>query len=242
MWQSRLSPTRSGRPPPRRRFSITLPSTAANDILILEYTHRATADATIWPAPTPAARLTEKHDQLYATSTFSGKTLWSRCTGNHTGQTVTGSGLTDSCAAIITQYRGALTGSDPLAGGDDRRRAERQSATETQAQITTHGCGCVGRAGRRQFARPRGDDCKRARRPGVLPARAERLSTGGTDTSIAHASPEMATAGPTGAFTWAQTNAASGSWAYAIRPAAFVQAELPSVVMAPHIPVHRGLW
>ena len=54
--------------------------------------------------------------------------------------------------------------------------------------------------------------------PGALTARAERLSTGGTDTSIAHASAEKATAGATGAFTWAQTNAASGSWAYAIRP------------------------
>ena len=28
-------------------FSITLGATAANDILILEYTHRATADATL---------------------------------------------------------------------------------------------------------------------------------------------------------------------------------------------------
>ena len=73
-------------------FSITLPATAAGDILILEYTHRGTADATLGGTHhTGGLAWTEKHDQLYATSTFSGKTLWTRCTGNHSGQTITGS-------------------------------------------------------------------------------------------------------------------------------------------------------
>mgnify|MGYP001611002321 CR=1 FL=1 len=95
-------------------FTITLPATQANDIIVLEYTHRGTTDGTIGGTYTGPA-FTEKHDQLYATSTFSGKTLWSRATGNHDTQTVTGSSLTNSCAAIITIYRGALASGDPLA-------------------------------------------------------------------------------------------------------------------------------
>ena len=217
-------------------FSITLGATAANDILILEYTHRATADATLGGTSISTGGLTwtEKHDQLYATSTFSGKTVWTRCTGNHTGQTITGSGLTNACAAIVTQYRGALTGSDPLAGATVVGE-QNASGDETQAQITTTDAGAwvVLVVVNSPDLNVTNQACTF---PGVLPARAEVLSTGGTDASIAHASLEMATAGPTGAFTWAQTNAASGSWAYAIRPAAFVQAVLPPLVMAPHVP------
>jgi hypothetical protein len=217
-------------------FSITLGATAANDVLILEYTHRGTGDATLGGTSISTGGLTwtEKHDQQYATSTFSGKTVWTRASGNHTGQTITGSGLTDSCAAIVTQYRGALTSSDPLAGATIVGE-QNASADETQAQISTTDAGAwvvLVVANSPDLA----VTLQACTFPGVLPARAERLSTGGTDTSIAHASLEMATAGPTGAFTWAQGNAASGSWAYAIRPQAFVQAELPPVVMAPHVP------
>jgi hypothetical protein len=63
-------------------FSITLPATAANDIIVLEYTHRGTGDATLGGTYSGPA-FTEKHDQQYAASTFSAKTLWSRATGNH---------------------------------------------------------------------------------------------------------------------------------------------------------------
>ena len=76
------------------------------------------------PAPTPAGAWTEKHDQPFATNTLSGKTCWSRCTGNHSAQTVTGSGLTDACAAVITQYRGAITAAI-------RSRVRRSSARTT---------------------------------------------------------------------------------------------------------------
>ena len=73
--------------------------------------------------------------------------------------------------------------------------------------------------------------------PGALTARAELLSTGGLDTSLAHASAEKAAAGSTGAFTWSQGDAQSGSWAYAIAPEPpAVDAILPIVVMAPHVP------
>lgn len=196
-------------------FSITLPATAAGDIIILEYTHRGTTDGTIGGTYDGGA-FTEKHDQQYATSTFSGKTLWSRATGNHTGQTVTGSSLTNSCAAIITIYRGALASGDPLADATIVGE-QNASANETQAQITTTTDGAwvvLVVANSPDVA----ISSQANTSPGALTERAEVLSTGGTDTSIAHASAEKATAGATGSFTWAQTDGASGSWAYAIKP------------------------
>lgn len=86
-------------------FSITLPTTQAGDLLILEFAHRGTGDGTIAGTYTgPAFQL--KHSQLFATSLYSGKSYWSIATGDHAGQTVTGASLTDSCAAIVTVYRG----------------------------------------------------------------------------------------------------------------------------------------
>jgi hypothetical protein len=197
-------------------FSITLPTTRAGDIIILEYTHRGTTDATLGGTYSGPA-FTEKHDQQYATSTFSGKTLYSRATGDHNGQTVTGSGLTDSCAAIITIYRGAVATGDPLS---DATVVGEQNASgnEAQAEITTTTPGAwvvlvvanspdVGVSGQDSVS------------PGPLTERAEVLSTGGTDTSIAHASRAKGPTGGTGTLAWAQVNGASGSWAYAIKPA-----------------------
>ena len=197
-------------------FSITLPATQAGDILILEFSHRGTGNGTIGGTYTGPA-FTLKHSQLFASSAFSGKTYYSRATGNHTGQTVTGSSLTNSCAAILTIYRGALASGDPLA---DATVVGEQNASgnETQAQITT-----ATAAAWPVLVVVNSPDLAIATQactsPGALTERAERLSTGGTDSSIAHASNEKATAGGTGAFTWTQSNAASGSWAYAIKPA-----------------------
>src|SRR3990167_6869516 len=116
-------------------FSITLPATVAGDIIILEFCHRGTGDGTIGGTYTGPA-FVKKHSQLFATSAFSGKTYYSRATGNHTGETVTGSGLTNSCAAILTVYRGALASGDPLADAKVVGE-ENASGNETQAQITT---------------------------------------------------------------------------------------------------------
>src|SRR3990167_45009 len=196
-------------------FSITSPTTAVGDILILEFCHRGTGNGTIGGTYTgPAFAL--KHSQLFATSAFSGKTYYSRATGNHSGQTVTGSGLTNSCAAILTIYRGALASGDPLADATVVGE-ENASGNVTQAEITTatNGSWVVLVVVNSPDLAVANQACTS---PGTLTERAEKLSTGGTDTSIAHASLEKATAGGTGAFTWTQTNAASGSWAYAIKP------------------------
>jgi hypothetical protein len=199
-------------------FSITLPTTQLDDILILEYVHRGTTDATLGGTYSGPA-FSEKHDQVFATSTFSGKTCWSRATGNHSGQTVTGASLTNSCAAIVTVYRGAARTGDPLDGATIVGE-QNASTDETQAQITAlHGESWV------VLVVVNSPDVSvtnmACTSPGTLTSRAELLSTGGTDTSIHHASLEKASSGVTGAFTWAQTDGAGGSWAYCIRPQPF---------------------
>ena len=199
-------------------FSITLPATAAGDILICEFSHRGTGDGTIGGTSVTTGGLTWtlKHSQLFGSSAFSGKTYWTRATGDHAGQTVTGADLTNACAAIVTQYRGAAASGDPLA---DATIVGEQNASgnETQAEITT----ATNKAWVVLVVVNSPDlavATQACTSPGTLTERAERLSTGGTDASIAHASAAKATAGATGALTWTQTDAASGSWAYAIKP------------------------
>lgn len=205
-------------------FSITLPTTEAGDILILEFAHRGTGNGTIAGTSVTTGGLTWtlKHSQLFGASLYSGKTYWSRATGNHAGQTVTGASLINSCAAILTVYRGALASDDPLA---DATIVGEQNASgnETQAQITiaTAGAYVVLVVVNSPDYAIASQACTS---PGALTERAERLSTGGTDTSVAHASEAKASAGATGAFTWAQTDSASGSWAYAIKPEPEVEA------------------
>lgn len=196
-------------------FTITLPETQDGDLILIEFCHRGTGDGS-FSGTFSGAAFTQKHKQLFGGSAFSGQTYYSRATGNHSGQTVIVSSLTNSCAGICTIYRGALQSGDPLA---DATVVGEQNASgnETQAEITTATNNswvvlCVVNSPDLAVA---GQTCTS---PGTLTERAERLSTGGTDTSIAHASAEKSTAGATGALNWTQTDAASGSWAYAIEP------------------------
>jgi hypothetical protein len=200
--------------------SVTLPATAAGDLLIFEYVHRGTGTGTIGGTSVSTGGLTwnNKHDQLFGASAFSGHTYWTIATGDHSGQTVTASSLTNASAGIVTVYSGA----DQTAPLDDATVVGEQndSGDAGQAAITTatNGAWVV-------LVVVNSPDLavsSQAAANLTLTERAERLSTGGTDASIAHASGVLATAGSSGAFTWAQTNAASGSWAYAIKPALMV--------------------
>lgn len=199
-------------------FSIALTATEAGDILILEYTHRGTGAATLGGTSVSIGGLswTEKHSQLFNGSSFSGRTVWARATGDHAGQTITGDDLVNSCAAIVTIYRGALAAGDPLAaatvvGGPHA------SGVETQPEIVT----TVDNSFVVLLVSNAPDlavSAQACTTPGTLTGRIARQSTGGDDTAIEHASAEMVTAGATGAFTWTQANAISASWAYAIEP------------------------
>lgn len=200
-------------------FSVTLPTTQAGDILILEFCHRGTSDGTIGGTSISTGGLTwtqVKH-QLFSSGSFSGKVLWTRATGNHSGQTVTGSSLNNSCAALVHVYRGCVASGDPTTAATIVGEAN-GSGNTAQVEITTtvdNAMVC--------FAVYNSPDLNVTSQSGAtigaLTPRAEVLSTGGTDTSTAHASAIKATAGGTGQFTWSQTNSPSGSIAYALVPA-----------------------
>jgi hypothetical protein len=199
-------------------FSLTLPVTEAGDLMILEFAHRNTTDGTIagTSVTTDGLTWTLKKSQTFATSAYSGKTYYCRATGNHSTKTVTGADLTDSCAAILTIYRGDMVAGDALVDATIVGE-ENASGNETQAGITT----ATAYAWVVLVVVNSPDYNVSSQATATAPTlveRSERLSTGGTDTSVSHASGCMVTAGATGAFTWAQTNSASGSWAYAIKP------------------------
>lgn len=196
-------------------FSITLPATLANDILILSFTHRGTGDGTL--GGTTSLTFAKKFEQSYNGATFSGLVYWARATGNHAGETVSVSSLTNSCAGVLTVYRNVLASGDPFDGAATSVGEENASGNETQAEITTLVDGCM--VILEVYNSPDvAVSTHVATNPATLLERAERLSTGGTDTSVSHASELRTTAGATGSFTWAQTNGAGGSLAYALQP------------------------
>jgi hypothetical protein len=191
-------------------FDITLPTTQSGDLLILEFCHRGTGQGTL--GGTGGSGWTRKTGITFGS--FSVQQYYKICDGSESGDTLSVSGLTNASAGIVTQYRGI----DPAAPFDvDPTGESNASGNESHAGITTNTNGawvCLVVGNSPDLA----VTSQSSTSPGALTARAERLSTGGTDASIAHASAAKASAGATGNLTWAQTNAASGSLAYALKP------------------------
>lgn len=198
-------------------FSITLPTTQANDLIILEYTHRGTGAAILGGTYTgPTFQL--KANVLYAGNNRGARSSWSRATGDHNGETITGSGLSNSCAAIVTIYRSVTPVGDPtIVAGTAVAEDNIILGDETSAEITTVAEGALVLFG---VANTPGLSvtAQSCTSPGALTLRREVISTGGLGTSIAHASAVKATPGVTGEFTWSQSNSPNGSWAYALAP------------------------
>lgn len=210
-------------------LNITLPTVQAGDVMLLEYTHRGTGTGTL--GGVGGSDWNNKFTQLYSADAFSVHLYWKRCDGSESGDALTVSGLTDSCAGCVTLYRGVVASGDPIEAGAGESNA---SANETHAAITT-----LTNLAWVVLTVANSPDlnvsAQSTTSPGALAERAERLNTTGTDTSISHASAEKATAGTTGNLTWSQTNAASGSLAYAITP------EMPSIAMVAGVLAIAGL-
>jgi hypothetical protein len=115
---------------------------------------------------------------------------------------------------VVTLYRGAAASGDPI---EAILHEDNAAANETMAEITTltDKAWVVLTVANSPDVAITAQTCTS---PGNLTERAARLNTTGTDTSIEHASAVKATAGATGALTWSQTDGASSSRAYAIKP------------------------
>ena len=197
-------------------FTLTLPSTVANDILLMEYCHRSTTAGSMHG--NISSGWTSFHSQLFSgLSTFSGKAYWHRASSDYFGLSTGISSLINSAAGICTVYRGVVSTISPVSGSASTIGEYNTVGNETQAQISTVVPGtmvCFTVVNSPDFA----ISAQSTVVLGSLTERAELLNTGGTDTSITHASKLFPTTGTTSTFTWAQTNASSGSWAYALYP------------------------
>jgi len=212
---------------PTNSFSITLPTTQPNDTLTVDVVHMGTAEPTLGGTSVTTGGLTwtKEHAQPWDGTVKRLITYSTVATGDHSGQTVTASGLTNSCSASLNQYRGGDP-ADPLGAATIVGEAN-TIGDETQAEITTDVDGAwvvlvVGNIGRNVTDMA-------CTSPGALTERSEADSNGGIGSRVTHASLEKATAGATGAFTWSQFDEVHGSIAYAIKPAA----------AAANFPLHR---
>jgi len=196
-------------------LNVTVPAVLAGDVAFLEYTHRSTGTGTLGGAG--GTGWTNKSSNLFATDAFSHHLYWKRFSSDTAAEALTVTGLTNSCAGVVTVYRGCVDTGDPIEAFSEEDNA---SGDESHAQITTlrNRAWVVLTVANSPDLAIASQTCTS---PGALTERAERLNTTGTDTSIAHASAEKASAGATGALTWAQTNGASSSMAYAIKPYIF---------------------
>jgi hypothetical protein len=211
-------------------FSVTLPYTEPDDIIIVEYTHGATGTGTFGGTYSGPA-FTNKVSQTH-TTTWSSHCWYSRATGNHSGQTVSVTGLTDSAAGGFTLYRGAIKTGDPLADATVVQE-DNAAGNETQAQITTatNGAMVVITVGLENNFAITTFACTSP----TLTKRVETQSTGGSDSTIASASGLKAVAGATGAFTWAHTDTTGASFAYAIIPEPYMDTATDLEVRGPQI-------
>jgi hypothetical protein len=193
-------------------FTITTPAAQAEgDLMCLEFTHRGTGDGSVSDNSGDGVSWTRKGEALFASSTFTTQHYYKRVTAAMAGggDTITVTGLTDACAGILTVYRGVVASGDPFRDWTAEANA---SGNETHASVTTE-------AGDWAVLVVGNSPDLAVTPTAPLVERAERLSTGGTDASVEHASFEDTAGGGSGSLAWTQTNAASGSIGYSIIPA-----------------------
>jgi hypothetical protein len=91
--------------------TINVPTTAANDILIVQAINGG-ANVALTLGGTYSGGAFASIDSGGWTSGWGG-VWWSRATGNHTGQTVTVQTATDSISALLTRVSGCITTGNP---------------------------------------------------------------------------------------------------------------------------------
>ena len=97
---------------PTTSATVTLPTTAADDILVVRATNGGANAALTMNTGTFPVSLTSI-DSGGWTSGWGG-VWWARCTGNHAGQTIIASGATDSVSLQVVRYSGCTTSGSPL--------------------------------------------------------------------------------------------------------------------------------
>lgn len=196
--------------------TVNVPTTAANDILIMQ-TINGGANAALTLGGTYSGGAFASIDSG-GWATGWGGVWWSRATGNHTGQTVTVGTATDSCAALLTRVSGCVTTGTPY-------------DTNIASATVAAGANCALAAF--DTIRPDGlvlycvevDDNLNTSAMTMNSVAMGNLSvgssTGGADSHVASANLRQAQAGTTGAFAatiGAGTNSGKRATAFSLIP------------------------
>ena len=204
---------------PTTSATVTLPTTAADDILILVAVN---AGATATPTLTTG---TFSEDANWASidsgtwTTGFGGVWWVRATGNHSGQTQIVSGTTDSCSALVIRISGALTSGSPIDANVSGASVAAANGT-LSAFTTTVDETLVCLTAATDDNQAKSNFTKNAVAMSNLSL---ATSTGGGDSGVGYANASQATAGTTGSFAITEAaGTAEGKRlsAFAIKPPA----------------------
>jgi hypothetical protein len=218
---------------PTTSATLTLPTTAADDILILTVNN---GGANAAPTLTTGTFTLDTSLALIGSgggwATGWGGTYWVRCTGDHATQTIISSGNTDSCSMNVQRFSGCITTGNPY----DTNISEATVASGANCALAAFNTTVANTLVVYAVSR---DDNIAATTPTMGGAAMGNLldatSTGGADSGSAMASLAQAGTGTTGAFSMtfaAGTNTGKRATAFALIPPVVVP-DAPNIVMAP---------
>jgi hypothetical protein len=195
---------------PTTSFTVVIPTCVTNDVLVLSVVNAgAIADPTVTDDDTDGNTWQKLHS--HNNGAFNGSVWWKRATGATSGKTITVAGCTTNCAGGVSVYRGVSMDAAPYEGATGESNA---LGNETHAAIVPTKNGALVCLSTFQTSGI-GVASQAATAPAVLDERFDKNPAAGS--GCAHASAVQPTAGSTGAITWAQTDAASISIAFALK-------------------------
>lgn len=193
--------------------SVTLTTTAANDILIATVVSGGSTTVPTFGGTYNGGAWTLIDSGTWTTG--AGATYWSRCTGNHSGQTVTATTV-DSGSIAVHRITGALTTGSPIGGSTGASVAAANGALSAFTTTDNDSLVCLTIAvdDNQAYSAPTKDGV-------AMTARTSASSTGGGDSLVGLATADQAVAGTSGAFAITQAaGTAQGKrfTAFAIKP------------------------
>jgi hypothetical protein len=216
---------------PTTSATITLGTTAADDILVLTAVNGGATTALSSLTGTYSGGAWNATGLAAAMTASWGGSWWSRCTGNHSGQTVIVGTATDSISAAILPVSGCLTSASPMDTNTSANTLTANGLTlaafnTTVIETLIVYCGAW--------------DDNIAPSAVTVGGNAMTLaafsSTGGADSGVMIANRAQAATGTTGAFAGTHASALSKRlMAFALKPEPVAATEAPDVIMAPPI-------
>jgi hypothetical protein len=236
---------------PTTSATVTLPTTAADDILIVTVNNGgANAALTLTTGTFSLDTSLALIGSGGGWTTGWGGTYWVRCSGNHSGETIIATGATDSCSMLVQRFSGCATTGNPY----DTNISEATVGSGANCALAAFNTTLPNTLVVYTVSR---DDNIAATTPtkgGVAMGNlTDATSTGGADSGSAMASLAQSGTGTTGAFSMtfaAGTNTGKRATAFALKEppplvlggvASEADAALAATVSQPQAPVSGGV-